>query len=193
MKDGVFGRRDFLQSGAALAGGSWLRYSLPSLAALAQAACSARDEAAGFEVLEPGEAREFEAIAERILPATATPGAREAGVIWFFDRSFGTFNASSLGFARAGLAEFSAGIDGDTPFSELPEAAQDAYLETQQQTPFFGLMRFMTICGFFAMSKYGGNRGDAGWKLIGVEPGMRAYESPFGYYDAEYLEGDGDA
>ena len=79
MNDKTVGRRDFLQSGALLAGGSWLRYSMPALGTLAQAACTARDEAAAFEILEPGEAREFEAIAARILPATASPGAREAG------------------------------------------------------------------------------------------------------------------
>lgn len=186
-------RRDFLKGGAALAGSSLMRLSAPSLAALAQAACSAREEAAVFEILQPEEAREFEAIAARILPTTATPGAREAGVIWFFDRSFATFNASSLEFARSALAEFLAGIEGGAIFSALDEAAQDAYLETQDQSEFFELMHFMTLCGFFAMSKYGGNRDDVGWKLIGMEPGMRAYESPFGYYDAEYLKGSGDA
>ena len=193
MNDKAVGRRDFLRSGVALAGGSWLRYTVPALGTLAQAACSARDEAAAFEILEPGEAREFEAIAARILPETASPGAREAGVIWFFDKSFGSFNASSLETARSGLVEFLAGIDDGVPFSELDEEAQDAYLGTQDETSFFGLMRYMTICGFFGMSHHGGNRDDIGWKLIGVNPGMRAYESPFGYYDAEYLRDRDDA
>ena len=28
----------------------------------------------------------------------------------------------------------------------------------------------MTIFGFFAMSRYGGNRDEIGWKLLGFEP-----------------------
>ena len=111
----------------------------------------------------------------------------------FFDKSFGSFNASSLDTARSGLKEFQAGIDGGVPFSALDEDAQDAYLETRDKTAFFGLMHYMTICGFFGMSHHGGNRDDIGWKLIGVEPGMRAYQSPFGYYDAEYLRARDDA
>lgn len=193
MDKNTIGRRQFLLNGAALTGGSWLRYSIPALGSLAHAACSARDESAAFEILEAGEAREFEAIVARILPATASPGAREAGVIWFFDKSFGTFNASSLETARSGLAEFLAGIDGGVSFSDLDQEAQDAYLDTQDETDFFGLMHYMTICGFFGMSHHGGNRDDIGWKLIGVHPGMRAYESPFGHYDAEYLKENGDA
>lgn len=181
-------RRSFLRGGVALAGGSWLRYTAPGIAALAQAACSAKDDSAAFAILTAKEAIEFEAIAARILPTTDTPGAREAGVIWFFDQTFGTFNADNLQFARSGLAEFQASIDGGVLFSDLDEAAQDAYLKTQDQTPFFNMIWLMALTGFFGMSKYGGNRDDIGWKLIDVEPGMHAYQSPFGYYDAEYMK-----
>jgi len=181
-------RRNFLRGGVALAGGSWLRYTAPGIAALAQAACSAQEDAAAFAILTAKEATEFEAIAARILPTTDTPGAREAGVIWFFDQSFGTFNAGNLQFARSGLAEFQTAIDSGELFSDLDEAAQDAFLKTQEQTPFFNMIWFMTLTGFFGMSKYGGNRNDIGWKLLDVDPGMHAYQSPFGYYDAEYMK-----
>lgn len=181
-------RRNFLQNGVALAGGSWLRFSAPGLAALAQAACSAKEEAREFTVLSQAEALEFEAIAARILPTTDSPGAREAGVIWFFDQTFGTFNAKHLADARQGLADFQAAIEGDTLFSNLDSAAQDAHLAAHEQGAFFELMRTMTLYGFFGMSKYGGNKNDIGWKLIDVDPAQHAYQSPFGYYDAEYLQ-----
>jgi len=181
-------RRNFLRGGVALAGGSWLRYTAPGIAALAQAACSAQEDSAAFAILTAKEATEFEAIAARILPTTDTPGAREAGVIWFFDQTFGTFNAGNLQFARSGLAEFQTAIDSGELFSDLDEAAQDAFLKTQEQTPFFNMIWFMTLTGFFGMSKYGGNRNDIGWKLLDVDPGMHAYHSPFGYYDAEYMK-----
>jgi len=186
-------RRSFLQSGASLAGSSLLRFSFPGLAALAQVAAAQAATGSEFSILGAEEAAEFEAIAARILPKTDTPGAREAGVIHFFDQSFGTFNADKLGFARGGLKQFLAGVPGGQVFSALSEADQDAYLTTQQDTPFFGLMRFMTLCGFFGMAKYGGNRDDIGWKLLGLEPHAHAYTSPFGYYDAEYMKEHPDA
>ncbi len=181
-------RRSFLRGGVALAGGSWLRYTAPGIAALAQAACSAKEDAAAFAILTAKEAIEFEAIAARILPTTESPGAREAGVIWFFDQTFGTFNADNLQFARSGLAEFQAAIGSGVLFSGLDEAAQDAYLKTQEQTPFFNMIWFMALTGFFGMSKYGGNRNDIGWKLLDIDPEKHAYQSPFGYYDAEYMK-----
>lgn len=181
-------RRAFLQHTAALAGTSWARLSLPAIATLSQAACTAREDKTPFTILNEAEAREFEAIAARILPTTSTPGAREAGVIYFLDQSFGTNNVGSLDFARGGLEQFQSGIDGDHPFSELSEDAQDAYIATQDRTPFFGFMSTMTLFGFFGMSKYGGNKDDIGWKLVGMDPGAHAYQSPFGYYDAEYLK-----
>jgi hypothetical protein len=181
-------RRSFLQHGAALAGGSLLRFSAPALAAISQAACSAKQEARSFTILSPAEALEFEAIAARILPTTATPGAREAGVIWFFDQTFGTFNAGNLEFARSGLADFQAALGSDVLFSELGDDAQDAHLATQDQSGFFNLVWFMTLAGFFGMSKYGGNKDDIGWKLIDVDPHQHVFTSPFGYYDAEYMK-----
>lgn len=191
--DSESSRRDFLKGGVALASGSWLRFSAPGLAVLAQAACSARDEASQFAVLGATEALEFEAIAARILPTTDTPGAREAGVIWFFDQTFGTFNADNLDFARNGLADFQAALGGSVPFSDLDDAQQDAHMQTQENTPFFSMIRVMTLSGFFGMNKYGGNKDDIGWKLIDVDPHQHAFQAPFGYYDAEYLKEKTDA
>lgn len=181
-------RRDFLQNGVALAGGSWLRFSTTGFAALAQAACTAKEEARAFNVLSSSEAKEFEAIAARILPTTTTPGAREAGVIWFFDQTFGTINKTKLKLAREGLAEFQASIKSGALFSELDEISQDEHLHSQDQSPFFDLMRFMTLCGFFGMSKYGGNQNHIGWQVLEVEPDQHVFTSPFGYYDAEYMK-----
>lgn len=181
-------RRSFLQQGVALSGGSWLRFSAPGVAALAQAACSAKEESRAFSNLSAAEAIEFEAIAARILPTTATPGAREAGVIWFFDQTFGTINADKSQIAREGLAEFQAAIKSGSLFSELDDAAQDEHLATQDQSPFFNMIRFMTLCGFFGMSKYGGNKGNTGWQVLEVDPDQHVFESPFGYYDAEYMK-----
>jgi gluconate 2-dehydrogenase gamma chain len=190
-----FSRRKFLAgsgSVAALIGSPLLRAGLPGLAALSASACTARDKAAQFEVLTAPEARELEAIAARILPTTDTPGAREAGVIWFMDMSFGSIMKDNLDMAREGLAGFQSGVaaafPGATLFSDLDERDQDSYLKSQEQTGFFGFVRFMTLAGFFGMSSYGGNRDNVGWKLLGLDGQHHAWHPPFGYYDAEYQE-----
>jgi gluconate 2-dehydrogenase gamma chain len=189
-------RRDFLAGSGAIAGTSVLRIGLSGIAAVAGAACTARDEGAAFEVLSAGEALEFEAIAARILPTTDTPGAREAGVIWFIDKSFGSIMQDQLAFAREGLAAFQAGIPSKFPgakaFSDLDPADQDEYLGGQASSGFFGLMQFMTLAGFFGMSSYGGNRDDVGWKLLGIDHQHHAWQPPFGYYDADYLRSQAD-
>ena len=99
-------RRDFVRSTGVLASGSALRITAPMIAAAAQAACSARDEAAPFATLSDIEAAELEAIAARVLPTTATPGAREAGVIYFMDNVLGDQLAYLLPAVRGTMPEF---------------------------------------------------------------------------------------
>jgi hypothetical protein len=169
-----------------------MRAGVPALAAVSQAACSARDEGAAFETITDAEAREIIAVAARILPTTDTPGATEAGAVYFFDKALGSFFADQLEYGRMLLAEFQSGIadvyPGAERFSDLDEAEQDAYLKANEQTPFFGGARILTIMGVFCLSRYGGNRDDIGWKLLGMGGPPGAFTYPFGYYDAEYLK-----
>jgi hypothetical protein len=193
MNPNELSRRNFLQQSAGVAGASWAKVVLPGLAAISQAACTAKEEKAPFTILGAEEAIEFEAIAARLIPTTATPGAREAGVIYFFDQTFGTFNAPMLPMLRGGLTQLQGTIKGGRKFSELSEDEQDTLLEENANTPFFGLIRMMTFAGFFGLSKYGGNKDGVGWKLLGMDPNVHAYSYPFGYYDAEYLKENTDA
>ena len=184
-------RRSFLQLAGALSASSYLRLSGAALATLAQSACAAEQQGAAFLVLGADEARDFAAIAARIIPTTATPGATEAGVIHFFDHAFADSMSADLDTARAGLADFNAslaksGLAGR--FDQLSEDAQDDFLRSQEQGSFFAMAREMTIFGFFAMSSYGGNKDHVGWDLIGFEGHHGAWTYPFGHYDAEYAK-----
>jgi hypothetical protein len=185
-------RRAFLRGSGALAGGTLFRAGIPGLAGLAQAACSARDEAADYENLSGDEAREIIAIAARILPTTDTPGATEAGAVYFFDQALGGLLSWAADSFRADLANFEAGIrerfPGAERFSDLDTADQDAWLASAEDTPFFADARFLTLAGVFAMGKYGGNRNDTGWKLAGMDGPPHAWSYPFGDYDAEQAE-----
>lgn len=184
-------RRTFLQGSGAAFGGTAMRLSWPAALAAGQAACSARDEAQPFTTLSPAEAREIEAFAARILPTTATPGAREAGVIYFFDNVLGGPMTGMLGGIRGTLQGFQAGIGerfpGAAAFSDLSEADQDAWIAEHETSPFFAMARMLTLMGFFAMSSHGGNKDNISWDLIGFDA-HSSVPPPYGYYDAQYME-----
>ena len=176
-------RRDFLLSSGALTGTTFLRLSAASLAALAQAACSARDEGKSFVVLTDPEGADVEAIAARIIPTTDTPGATEAGVVHFFDNVLGADMSDRLDDLRSGLVEFNTEIG--KAFSALPVDEQDEHILRIEGSPFFWLLWELTVFGFFAMSEYGGNRDHVAWELIGFEGHRGGWQNPFGYYDAQ--------
>ncbi len=185
-------RRRFLQSAGSLSGAAYLRLTGPALIAIVESACSAKQQASTYQVLGQAEAADFAAIAARIIPTTDTPGATEAGVIHFFDNAFAAEMSDQLAAAREGLAEFNAALNGANAstdrFSELTNDEQDAYLASRDTSDFFNLVWTMTIFGFFAMSKYGGNKDHVSWDLIGFEGRHGGWQYPFGHYDAEYME-----
>ena len=183
-------RRRFLQAaGAVTAGLAWKAGGV-AFAATAREAVAAQESGAPFAVLAGDDARDFAAIAARIIPTTDTPGATEAGVIHFFDQAFAGDMAGELPFALAELAALNR--DRDRRFAELDVAAQDGILASIEEGPFFALLRTMTIFGFFAMSRYGGNRDQVGWKLIDFEGHHGTWTYPFGYYDAQAAREAGD-
>ena len=163
-----------------------LALHLPAIAAAAGAAAAARDAGAPFVNLSALEAAGLEAVAARIIPTDETPGAREAGVIHFIDQSLGSFMAEVSGELRGGLTALDtrAAATGGKAFAELDEAAQDALLRDIEQTPFFGLMQYLTVAGMFSLPSYGGNRDHLGWKLLDFDH-RHGWSPPFGHYDAE--------
>ena len=186
QKKNEISRRRFLKSTGALTGASLFRVGAPSLAAITQAACSARDEGAAFKTLGTEEAADFAAIAARIIPTTDTPGATEAGVIWFWDNALGNYYGWIVEGVRALREQVNASID--RSFADLSADEQDAALREVEDDPRFQFWRYLTIFGFFAMSKHGGNKDNVGWDLIGFEGHHGAWAPPFGYYDAEAQE-----
>ena len=182
-------RRAFLSTSGTVLGGSWLAWSLPTILATADLACQAHQDGAPFEVLTASEAIELEAIAAQIFPSDDTPGAREAGVIYFIDRALHTFRADDQAPLREGLADLAAQVHathpGTPPFSALPDAQQIEALRAIEETDFFETVRAMTIAGMFAHPSYGGNRDKIGWHLLGFDD-KHAWQPPFGYYDAAY-------
>jgi gluconate 2-dehydrogenase gamma chain len=144
---------------------------------------------AKLSFLSAAEAADVEAVAAQIIPTDDTPGAREAGVVYFIDRALATCLSQLASDYRAQLTEFQVTFRGRHPgtssFASLPSEEQVEYLKTVDRTPFFDTTRLLTLLGMFSMPAYGGNRNGVGWKLIGFED-RHAFQPPFGYYDREY-------
>jgi len=132
------------------------------------------------------DAKEIEAMAERIVPSDDGPGAKEAGALYFIDGGLATFAKDQQPVFRDGLADVAKRVSTAFPsvprFSSLTAAQQDELLTSMEETPFFQTMRFATIAGMLCLPEYGGNRGRVGWKAIGLQDAP-TYAPPFGYYD----------
>jgi Gluconate 2-dehydrogenase subunit 3 len=199
-------RRDFLLRAGTGIGAAWITANWPALLSAATHARKAAKSAIPpkFEFLTPQEAVEIEAIAACIIPTDDTPGAREAGVVYFIDRALVTFAADNQKTYREGLPELQARLSEMFPdiakFSGLTPEQQDAVLHSFdekgaaplrafQARPgaqnFFGTVRLHTIQGFLIDPDYGGNHDGVGWKVIGRER-EHVFQAPFGYYDKDY-------
>ncbi len=181
-EDYLISRRQAI--GAGLAGLSLSRPEV--LAALQHARDAIQSPPGKFEALDASMAAEIEAIAARIIPSDSTPGAREAGVVYFIDRALATFDRDKLGIYREGLAGLQslrlARYAASSDFHSLPPAAQDELLVAIEKSGFFEAVRVHAVTGFLAHPDWGGNRGRFGWSVIGFED-RHAFEPPFGYYD----------
>lgn len=186
-------RRSLLASAAGV-GAAWLTLDLVVIEeALAHAAHAVRQtRPPPFRTLRPDEAAELSAVASRIMPTTDTPGATEAGVIYFIDRVLGAEAKSALPMVRAGVVDLQRRAarrkPGTKGFAALAAADQDAILLGVEKGAFFQAMRFATMVGMFGDPVHGGNRDHVGWNLIGFEH-KASYKAPFGHYDAEAARG----
>ncbi len=200
------GRRDFLSRGSAAVSAVWLSAHWPAIVAAAEHAHQAAKSSAPtkFQFFTPEEAVEIDAISARIIPSDETPGAREAGVVYFIDRALTTFAVDDQKTYREGLPGLQLRVRELFPsvekFSSATPEQQDQILHSldEQTGParrhsrpgsasssFFQAIRVHTIVGFLVDPDSGGNRDGVGWKVIGREPD-HMFQPPFGYYDKDY-------
>ena len=207
-------RRHFLSRGLAAVGATWTAAHWPAVLSAAERAhkAAASPEAQKFEFFTPAEGKEIEALASCIIPSDGTPGAREAGVVYFIDRALVTFSVEDQKTYREGLPELQKRVTELFPGVALSSAAtpdqQEAVLESLDEAgakaapqrpqrlryrrsataqPLFEVLRVHTIAGFLIDPEVGrkGNRDGLGWAVIGREPG-HGFQPPFGFYDKNY-------
>ncbi len=207
-------RRKFLARGIAALGTTWTAAHWPAVVAAADHAHKAAlfPENQKWEFFTAAEAKEVEALAACIIPSDGTPGAREAGVVYFIDRALMTFAVDDQKTYREGLpaihnrvAELFPGVKS---FSAATPEQQEAVLESLDEPgakaaaqrpqraryrksetaqPLFEVLRGHTIAGFLIDpdSDRKGNRGGVGWAVIGRDPG-HSFQPPFSAVDKDY-------
>src|ERR1700674_1182993 len=199
-------RRNFLLRAGTGFSAAWVSANWPALLSATTHAHNAAKAATPpkFEFFTPEEAAEIEAITARIIPTDDTPGAREAGVVYFIDRGLATFGADDQKTYREGLPELQARVIEMFPnaakFSSLTPQQQDEALHSLDENApsprrpfparpgaqnFFETLRQHTIAGFLIDPDYGANDSGAGWKVIGRER-EHMFQAPFGFYDKDY-------
>ena len=181
-----FSRREFVATVGSI-GAVWLLADTAERSeAMAHAAHQVSAPQPTLTVFTREQATEVEAFASRIIPTDDTPGAREAGVVYFIDRGLSTWAKDQRPMFLEGLAKLGRDVDakfrGQSKLSALTPQQQDEVLKSIEQTPFFGTMRFATLAGMFSLPTHGGNKDFIGWKLIGQVEAME-FKAPFGWYD----------
>ena len=190
--DGVtLSRRSLLQAIAASMAAAALPFDWAEMVQAAHEVHAGAQDGGGAKMswLSAAEAADIEAVASQIIPTDDSPSAREAGVVFFIDRTLATFLYQLAGDYRAQLSAFQAAFHERHPaaesFASLTSEQQVEYLTGVDQTPFFITTRLLTLVGMFSLPAYGGNRDGIGWKLLGFEE-AHVFRPPFGYYDRDY-------
>jgi gluconate 2-dehydrogenase gamma chain len=199
-------RRNFLSRGSAAVSAVWLSAHWPAIVAAAEHAHQAAKSSAPakLQFFSPEQAAEIDAITARIIPSDETPGAREAGVVYFIDRALITFAVDDQRTYRDGLTGLQTRVHELFPavdkFSLATPEQQDQILRSfddqavagrrnfrANAKSFFETVRVHTIVGFLIDpdAGRGGNRDGIGWKLIGRDRD-HMFQPPFGHYDKDY-------
>ncbi len=136
-----------------------------------------------YRFFSEAEARLLIAICEQIIPRDDTPGATDAGVIYYIDRQITGPLARHQQSYRLGLASFGQTCLQvyKTRFEELAfEQQTDALrlIEASKapkklwgdpsQQAFFGLVLDHTRQGFYGSPRHGGNRDYASYRMLGL-------------------------
>jgi gluconate 2-dehydrogenase gamma chain len=187
---------------------AWVAAHWPATLAAAQHAHQVKQSgsAAGFEFFSPEMAAEVESIAARIIPTDETPGAREAGVVYFIDRALTTFAKDDQKLYTQGIADVQSKaremFPGIERFSAASQDQQDEILRALDDNAvskarpfmprpapqnFFETVRQHTLLGFLIDPETDrrGNRDAIGWQVIGRERD-HMFQPSFGHYDKNY-------
>lgn len=139
---------------------------------------------------DPHQRATVEAATERIIPADRDPGAKQAGVIDYIEKTLGGYETEHAPVYINGVQNLDRlareRFESERFISLRPEQQDEilAGLE-KQRSAFFSVLIEHTMQGFYGDPRHGGNRDRVGWKVIGFPGPARpdGYRSPLGWYD----------
>jgi len=173
-----WGRRWFLQGALAILGGArrLVGSPAPEQGPPSGGAGATARLAPGCKVFTVSQAQTVEAVAEQIIPADDHPGAKDAGVLFYIDRSLAGDLRRFRKRYESGLilVEQTSRAAYGKPFTELKWEQQTSVLQKLESDPgeggeFFRLIRQHTMEGYYGDAKYGGNRDYVSWKMLGFK------------------------
>jgi gluconate 2-dehydrogenase gamma chain len=143
-----------------------------------------------LQALSISQARRIDAIAARIFPTTDTPGAVEAGAVFYLDQALAGPYPELLSFYAKALRALDhhakEKFRGD--FTTLPKQQQDSVLKDfeagavpkfAKAAAFFEMARAHILEGVFGEPNYGGNKDLIGWRLVGFPGQQYGYSDPY--------------
>jgi gluconate 2-dehydrogenase gamma chain len=125
-----------------------------------------------WEFLNEDQARTLAVICDQIVPADQFPSASQAGVLTYIDRQLIRHyrrhrDAYRDGLEKAGkmsVQRFGRQL-ADVPPGQQLEVVSDL---SQQDRPFFELVRSHTLEGYYGSPRHGGNRDAVSWRMLGL-------------------------
>ena len=192
-KDTAVSRRTLLRGTSIFGGGLFMALNLQRPLALA---AMKSDTPAVFDTAQW---QTVEAITGRIVPTDHQPGAIESNCVNFIDKTLANEDVQSRPDFIAGLASLDSvcvkklgksfvALNAGQQDLVLSELESDSASHWPNMGPagsvFFGLVRTLTIMGFMADPKYGGNANLAGWRVARY-PGPRHHKG--GYTPAQMV------
>jgi gluconate 2-dehydrogenase gamma chain len=134
--------------------------------------CRGGKSTGAWRFFTPAEARTVEAVCSQLIPTDDSPGAKEAGVVYYIDLQLGKRFRKHRAAYRQGIAAVDAISlkNYKKPFVEAAEAEQVEVLNAveEQHKAFFNLILAHTRQGFYGDPRHGGNRGMVSWHMLGL-------------------------
>lgn len=126
------------------------------------------------------ESRLVEALCDQVIPADDTPGAKQAGVLYYIDRQLAGPLRRFAPAYHDGLSKLRGACHDRTgrEFLDLPFPEQTKFLQEMEAArlenldSFWRLVIDHTMQGFYGSPAHGGNRGEVSWDMLGIRDVM---------------------
>jgi len=136
-----------------------------------------------LETFSREEARLVEALCDQVIPADSTPGAKQAGVLYYIDRQVAGPLRRFQAAYHDGLSTLRDTCHARTSrdFVDLPFGEQTKFLQEleagheEKLTSFWRLVIDHTMQGFYGAPTHGGNRDEVSWEMLGIRDVMEGH------------------